>query len=416
MATSDSRRPLFSSEQLSNLLDSRVASARASVAKIAANEILQRPPERIADELFHDYTLEPARLDRERMVGKVNETEVDVRGDFRRAIHDYSRPTLVSATRIELRVPFVGSNLFGYRASRFTLAPPSARIEGSDVVVSRSIPNDVLEERRQAAINELSREIDKIEEHLLWIANDLESWESQLRDAIRGAVQRRRSDLLVMQDTESMLGVPIVRDGTVAKTLAVPVPERRPSPRPKTRGNYQEFMPEPGISEEDFENIVTDIGSVLAGFERLPIVHKDANEEHLRDQIVVSLNAIYGGGSAESFSKKGKTDIFLPWEDNAVFLAECKWWTGQKAFRDQALPQLLDRYVVWRDTHVAMILFIRNKDVSAVIAKSVESIREHPRYVTDATRVDRFETFVLHQDGDEDRQLRLALLTAAIIA
>ena len=129
----------------------------------------------------------------------------------------------------------------------------------------------------------------------------------------------------------------------------------------------------------------------------------------------MTLNAIYGEASAESFSKRGKTDIYLPWENNAVFLAECKWWSGQKAFKDAALPQLLDRYIVWRDTHTAMVLFIKNRDASAVIPKAIESIKQHPRYVKEDAPIDRFRTFVLHQDGDEDRQLRLALLTAAII-
>lgn len=70
----------------------------------------------------------------------------------------------------------------------------------------------------------------------------------------------------------------------------------------------------------------------------------------------------------------------MPYEDGqAVFLAECKWWTGEKAFAEKALPQLLDGYVVWRDTHAAMILFIRNKDASAVIDKGDRRDQEaHP--------------------------------------
>lgn len=415
MNDSDRVEPLFSSQHLSELLDARMASALASVDAIDSNEILQRPPEQVIDELFHDYRVPSTKLDRDGRVGKLDETKVDVRGDFSRAIYDTSRPVLVPATRIEYRVPFIGPNLFGHRPNRYSLGPPRARIEGSNVVVSCSIPNDVLEKQRQPAIDELNREIDKIEEHLSWISNDLDKWEPQLRRAIESRVQKRRSDLLMMLDTASMLGVPIIRDDAVAKTLAVPVPRRRPAPRPQTGSAYESFTPEPSISEEDFEKIVTDIGSVLAGFERFPIAHANASEEHLRDQIVVSLNAIYGGGSAESFSKKGKTDIYLPWENNAVFLAECKWWHGQKKFRDEALPQLLNRYIVWRDTHTAIVLFIKNKDVSAIISKATNSIREHPRFVKDASSISSFPTFILHQDGDEDRWLKLALLTAAII-
>lgn len=217
-----------------------------------------------------------------------------------------------------------------------------------------------------------------------------------------------------MRKIETQLGVPIERDSKVAETYTVSIPKRRRPIKPIPKRTYEPFEPEPGVSETDFADIITDISRTLTMFERLPITHVDAKEERLRDQILVSLHAIYGAGSAETFSKRGKTDIYLPWRDNAIFIAECKWWTGRKVFVEEALPQLLDRYVVWRDTHTAMILFIKNKGVSSVIQQAVESIQQHPRYVTDASPIGEVRTFTLHKDDDEDRRLRLALLTASI--
>ena len=150
---------------------------------------------------------------------------------------------------------------------------------------------------------------------------------------------------------------------------------------------HKPFEPEPAFSEQDFANIVADIGRVLVMFERLPLTHVDAVEERLRDQIIVDAARYLQGRIGRVVQQEGETDIYLPWNDNAVFLAECKWWRGQKAFTDRALPQLLDRYIVWRDTHTAMVLFIRNKDISSVIEKSVESIRRHPRFVSDAAPI-----------------------------
>ena len=283
------------------------------------------------------------------------------------------------------------------------------------MIVSRTIPSDILEEARESVIRDLHNELDKIERGLGWIEADLDKWDPEFRQAIEIAAERRRSDLLTIRQTESMLGVPIERDGAVAATYTVPIPTRRPLPRPVNRQIHKRFEPEPAISEQDFANIVADIGRVLVMFERLSLTHVDAAEERLRDQIIVTLHGIYRAGSAESFSKRGKTDIYLPWNDNAVFLAECKWWRGQKAFTDRALPQLLDRYIVWRDTHTAMVLFIRNNDVSSVTERAVESIRGHPRYVSDAAPIGDFKTFIRHQKCDEHRQLRLALLTVSII-
>lgn len=345
----------------------------------------------------------------------VEETRVDVRYDFNRPFLDQSRPCYVPGARIRLRVPFRGPDMFRFRATRFSLAPPHGLIKNSTLIVGRSVPSDVLSRKRESVIAELGRDMDDIEESLGWVVTDLNRWEPDFRATIEAAIQRRRDDIFAMRKTEFMLGVPIERDGVIAETYAVPALTRRSLPRPVPRRSHKPFTPEPSIMKEAFANIVTDIGGVLAMFERLPITHSDAGEDRLPDQILVTLGAIYGAGSAESFSKHGKTDIYLPWEGNAVFLAECKWWKGQSRFAKEALPQLLDRYIVWRDTHTAMILFIKNKDVSSVITKATEAIREYPRYVPKGDPIGRFQTFVLHQDGDEDRRLKLALLTAAII-
>ena len=142
----------------------------------------------------------------------------------------------------------------------------------------------------------------------------------------------------------------------------------------------------------------------------------EASNVRLQEEVPM-LGNVYGPATGESFSKRGKTDIYLPWDGgSAVFLAECKWWTGPKAFAEDALPQLLDRYVVWRDTHAAMVLFIRNRNASAVIEKAEEIIRAHPRFLRDVDSVGDMRAFTLHKDGDIDREIKLALITAVIHA
>ena len=408
---------LFSSVNLSQSLNGLNERAKQAVSKIDPDEFLQRPHDNVVEGLIQAYRLERTRLHRDATTApRIQETTIDVRHDIRRAVRDKSRPCNIPAARISLRAPFSGPNAFSQRASQHSMSPPHGHVDEGMVIVSRTIPSDTLEMERESVIRDLHHELDKIERGLSWIEADLDKWEPEFRQAIGVAAERRRSDLLTMRQTESMLGVPIERDGAVAATYTVSIPTRRPLPRPVNRLIHEPFQPEPAISEQDFANIVGDIGRVLVMFERLSLTHSEAAEERRRDQIIVTLHGIYGAGSAESFSKRGKTDIYLPWNDNAVFLAECKWWRGQKAFTDSTLPQLLDRYIVWRDTHTAMVLFIKNKDVSSVTEKSVESVRRHPRYVSDAAPISGFKTFILHQKCDESRQLRLALLTAAIIS
>jgi hypothetical protein len=62
-----------------------------------------------------------------------------------------------------------------------------------------------------------------------------------------------------------------------------------------------------------------------------------------------------------------------------------------------------------------VLLFIRNKDVTAAINKAVQKIEEHPNFkrrgpANDEARID----FIMHAEGDTAREIRLALLPFAL--
>ncbi|MEV4319551.1 hypothetical protein [Actinocrispum sp. NPDC049592] len=107
--------------------------------------------------------------------------------------------------------------------------------------------------------------------------------------------------------------------------------------------------------------------------------HQDAAssiawQREAAESVIAGRGVIVAEYFEETFGKRGKTDIYLPWDGGPVFLAECKWWTGPKMFTEHDLPQLLDRCVVWRDTNAAMVLFNRNKDVTAMIPSAGENL------------------------------------------
>lgn len=86
--------------------------------------------------------------------------------------------------------------------------------------------------------------------------------------------------------------------------------------------------------------------------------------------------------------------------------------------RAQANPgsahQLLT-YLTWRDTKAALILFIRSGQPTEVISKAVKEIEDHPNYkrtVPASQDGDRYD-FVLHANGDPNREIRPAFLPAA---
>jgi hypothetical protein len=80
-----------------------------------------------------------------------------------------------------------------------------------------------------------------------------------------------------------------------------------------------------------------------------------------------------------------------------------------------ALDQLF-RYLVWRDTKAAILLFIRNKDVTAVIDKAIAKIEEHPHHKRSSTRQsgdDHYE-FTMHAQDDPAREIHLTLIPFAL--
>jgi len=82
--------------------------------------------------------------------------------------------------------------------------------------------------------------------------------------------------------------------------------------------------------------------------------------------------------TGETFNGEGKSDIIIRQGGANVFIAECKIWEGVTAFT-AAIDQL-QRYVTWRDTKTALIIFNRNKGFSDVIQKAQEAVRAHPQY------------------------------------
>lgn len=93
-----------------------------------------------------------------------------------------------------------------------------------------------------------------------------------------------------------------------------------------------------------------------------------------------ALNTHYRGqGVAEAFNVNGKTDILVRHEGSNLFIGECKFWTGVKGFV-AAVDQLFG-YTAWRDTKLALIMFVRAHDLTAIIEKAGEALAEHQRFV-----------------------------------
>ncbi len=140
---------------------------------------------------------------------------------------------------------------------------------------------------------------------------------------------------------------------------------------------------EPQLTYKSVTDIVGLIDQSGKGFETSPSTYSTLAEEQLRDIIVGHLNAVFeiNAATRETFSKKGKTDIFLNTPGGVVLIAECKIWGGQKLY-SETIDQLFG-YLTWRHTIGIMITFSRNKGLTKVYNEAAESTKCHPSFRND---------------------------------
>jgi hypothetical protein len=126
------------------------------------------------------------------------------------------------------------------------------------------------------------------------------------------------------------------------------------------------------------------------------------------------LNVVSRNHSAtgEAFNKIGRTDILIQdGKGNNVFIAECKLWSGSAKLKD-ALDQLLERYVTWRDEKVALVIF--NKTVSAfteVIERATQAVGEHPNCLQFlGERSETSFSYIFRSSDDPERKVKLELV------
>lgn len=240
---------------------------------------------------------------------------------------------------------------------------------------------------------------------------------SELTEQVGVEVRRRRNPLVAIQRASRNLSIPLSR--SAAEVAVIPL-----SPRHLSIGAAESAVAagrEPfSLADDIAEGLLQTITSFSRALERLPVTADKLlgeDEETLRDVLLFVLNANWAGQvTGETFIGLGKTDISLRWRDLDAFIAECKFWRGARHFSD-AVEQLLGRYVVWRDTRVALVLFVRDiKDVSRVLTTASEVLESHGRLLSaanwdaDKTRRD----FFLQSKMDERRAIRLSLLPVVV--
>jgi hypothetical protein len=166
------------------------------------------------------------------------------------------------------------------------------------------------------------------------------------------------------------------------------------------------------LDMQQYEEILSVISNMITVMERNPRAFRGIEEEALRDHFLVQLNGRYEGqATGETFNGNGKTDILIRVEGKNIFIAECKFWGGEEKLK-ASLDQLLG-YTTWRDTKLALLIFNRRKNFTAVFKQIPEVIKKHPNFIRELSHPNPLETefrFVLHHPDDKNRERLLSVL------
>jgi hypothetical protein len=185
----------------------------------------------------------------------------------------------------------------------------------------------------------------------------------------------------------------------------------RPDPYIRISLELSQAAPQ-SLSMAGYNFILDIMWNMARVFEQRPRTYEAFDEQDFRDNFLAHLNGpFYGCATAETFSHRGHTDIYIAKDGHCLFVAECKFWRGEKSIRD-AVTQLLG-YSTWRDARLCLVVLNRNLNFSNVIRGVHAAIQSHGAFVQnvdyDLTRQGATRYWVGYP-GDASRHLMLTAL------
>ena len=379
--------------------DDRLKFAMAHAHTVSDDDLLRAGPEWIADRLVELFSAAPVTC----YVDQIRPERIPLRGP---SGQEHATPQIL----FRFSVPATGAVA---AASMSSQSGPEGAFLLDEVVVTDAdlgpaMNADFLAKVRNGFIEKLTRAVKAADAAI-------EGHRQHMRSELLTALTPRFESVKALHEAAATLGIPI---GPRSAPERIPLqPQRLTMTRDAAATPAEQQW---CLDEALAEDVMATIMSFSTALERLPISAAKLlgeDEETIRDILLFVLNANYRNSvTGETFRGAGKTDLLLRWEGRDAFIAECKFWPGPKDFK-KAVDQLLG-YTVWRDSTIALILFLRNiADTSAIIRKAARVITEHPRFIRtldgSSDPLQR-QDFAMHAVGDQQRLVRLALLPVVI--
>jgi len=400
----DSSTILFHKYEMHSLMHSQEAMAMTAPNSIVDDTLLNSSTDDLVTQLVEQYRFDIPVIDRNSAEAEHSDGPVEVYDVF--GFGGRPGPRTVQGSILTLTVPYSGDrHFFDVQPTTYDLDPPRA-VVGEHALVVQHMSRELQAAQATAALNSV---LDKVEKYLSWLRASATQFNENLPNRIRQAVEARKAKVLRDRDSVANIGFKLKARLDAPKIYVAPL-ARKPIFKSPSKQSQETFKPEPALDNESYEQILKIIQGMALVFERSPSAFRTMGEEDIRQHFLVQLNGHFeGAASGETFNFTGKTDILIRVEGRNIFIAECKFWSGPKAF-SETIDQLLG-YLTWRDTKAAVIIFNRNLDFSNVLKGVSETANAHPHKKQGPVRhgETRF-SFVFGNPFDHNREIHLAVL------
>ena len=377
---------------------------RDEVNSLNENRILNTSEDDLCNYFVKKYKVEALQIDE-------SQIQIDY-GDARINVRDYGRLISLTGTRVTFYIPFSGDpDLFKLQPSMFSVNPPRAKVKGREIVM---IYERTTSEATQIK-GEFESELTRLKNYLQCIEQEVTPFNSSIRETASQGIKVRREKILRDRNLAEQIDFPLRRRQDTPDTYIAPQVKRAITPK-LPPASTTPYKPEPALDMQEYEHILSVVSNMVMVMERSPKAFRDMKEEDLRQHFLVPLNGHYEGqATGETFNSDGKTDILIRVDGKNIFIAECKFWKGPKAFKE-SIDQLLS-YSTWRDTKTALLVFNRDAEMSTVLKRIPEAVKGHPKYKTsrDYDSETGFRYIFRHRD-DVNREILLTVLVFNIPA
>lgn len=313
---------------------------------------------------------------------------------------------------ITVTIPFEGNdNLFYCMPSQSTIV-----YLDKNVVIGKSSIKAIItltQFDENAYFSEVNKIIGTVSTNLPRIHAETKPWNDGLEGLIKHSLENRKGVVSKKLDFMEKIGLKVNPKST--EYLVPTTVTKKVIPIPATETSKTVAKEKiPILQQEIYADIREVLYNVGKAIERKPSIYKDKYEEDLRDIFLLFLETRYEAttGVGEAFNKKGKTDILLKYANDGtnLFVAECKFWKGQKKLIE-AIDQLLG-YLTHRDSKTALIFFVDQKEMTNVVSTIKTEITKHSnfsRHIKDTYEHSINYEFTLPDDNNKKIQVEVML-------